>query len=106
MQYDWKACLGDCRADFGFSGGIRELILLNKAVRRDEARKAKNMIFVYNNSFKAYFRFQDINNKFTKDEFVDRNWLSFKRTEIEGEEPPSFIGIDIIPNDVCPSQFE
>ena len=30
------------------------------------------MIFVYNNSFKAYFRFQDINNKFAKDEFVDR----------------------------------
>ena len=30
------------------------------------------MIFAYNNSFKAYFRFQDINNKFAKDEFVDR----------------------------------
>ena len=46
--------------------------MLNRAIRRDEATKAKNMIFVYNNYFKAYFRFQNIHNKFSKDEFVDR----------------------------------
>ena len=78
-------------------------MLLSQAVRRDEARKAKNMIFVYNNSFKAYFRFQDINNKFSKDEFVDRDWRRIKPAETEES---SLIGTDIIPNDVCPSLFK
>ena len=57
------------------------------------------MQFTYNNDFKAYFRFQNTGNKFKKDEFVDREWYSFKNEpEIETE----YIGVDIIPNDVCP----
>lgn len=56
-SYGWKACLGDCRSDFGFTGGIRELVLLSQAVSQSEAGKAKSMIFIYNNYFKAYFRF-------------------------------------------------
>lgn len=97
--YRWKACLGDCKDDFGLQGGIRELVLLHKAITPEEAVKAKNMIFTYDPSFKAYFRFQDVNDKFKKDEFVDREWLFFKN---EPDQSRSIMGVDIIPNDVCP----
>ena len=66
------------------------------------------MIFVYNRFFKAYFRFQDINNKFAKDEFVDRKWLRFKKNkseEVDEEEERNYVGVDIIPNDICPTLF-
>lgn len=101
-MYGWKACLGDCHADFGFFGGIREVLLLQKSVTRDEAYRAKNIILTYDSSVKAYFRFQDIHNKFEKDEFVDWPLLTFKNMPSRREE---FIGSDIIPNDVCPSLF-
>jgi len=55
--YNWKCCIGDCTADYGFFGGIREFILLRKAVTQEEARRARNMIFTYDSSIKAYFRF-------------------------------------------------
>ena len=83
--------------------------MLSQAVSRDDAGKAKSMIFVYNNYFKAYFRFQEHNNKFEKDEFVDRKWLTFKKsvTEDEPEEDTrGYVGVDIIPNDICPTLFE
>jgi hypothetical protein len=99
-MYRWKACLGDCKDDFGFRGGIREFILLHDAIEVQDAIKAKNMIFTYDNTFKAYFRFQNMNDKFSKDEFVDRKWSFFKN---EPEDPLDYLGIDIIPNDVCPS---
>ena len=109
-SYGWKACLGDCRSEFGFTGGIRELVLLSQAVSQSEAGKAKSMIFIYNNYFKAYFRFQDHNNKFEKDEFVDRKWLTFKKTVTEEQDQEEnqrdYVGVDIIPNDICPTLFE
>lgn len=61
------------------------------------------MVFTYDNAIKAYFRFQDIQNKFEKDEFVDWPWTAFKN---EPSSRNSFIGIDIIPNDVCPSVLD
>ena len=78
VMYGWKMCLGDCFADFGFLGGIREVLLLQNSISREEASRAKNIILTYDSSVKAYFRFQDIHNKFEKDEFVDWPWLSFK----------------------------
>ena len=47
-MYGWKACIGDCAADFGFCGGIREFILLERAVTREESSIGKHMIFTYN----------------------------------------------------------
>jgi len=32
VVYGWKACLGDCSSKYGFFGGIREVVLLEKAV--------------------------------------------------------------------------
>jgi hypothetical protein len=55
--YNWKCCIGDCTAGYGFFGGIREFILLRKTVTQEEAQRAKNMIFTYDSSIKAYFRF-------------------------------------------------
>ena len=57
----------------------------------------------YNSDIKAYFRFQDIHNKFAKDEFVDWPWLAFKNKPGRDDE---YIGKDVIPNDVCPSLFK
>lgn len=98
--YNWKCCIGDCAAEFGFFGGIREFVLMRKAITQDEAAIGKNMILTYDSSMKAYFRFQDLKNKFDKDEFVDWGWISFKNK-------PSmrhlYVGTDLIPNDVCPS---
>lgn len=74
-MYRWKICLGDCNKDYGFNGGIRELVLLHTAISEEEATKAKNLQFTYNPTFKAYFRFQDLGNKFKKDEFVDWSWV-------------------------------
>ena len=99
-MYAWKACLGDCAADYGFTGGIREFVLMSRALTREEASIAKNMILTYNSDVKAYFRFQDIHNKFSKDEFIDWPWLSFKNMD-----ESDILGVDIIPNDVCPSLF-
>ena len=76
---------------------------MTNAVTREEASRAKNMIFTYDSSIKAYFRFQDHFNKFEKDEFVDWPWLAFKNKPGRRE---NYIGVDIIPNDVCPSLFE
>lgn len=101
-MYRWKQCLGDCIADYGFEGGVRELALLHRYVPAEDARRGKNMIFTYSNEFKAYFRFQDLHNKFEKDEFVDWTWKSFKN---KPEHREDYIGVDIIPNDVCPSLF-
>ena len=83
--------------------------MLSRAVSQSEAGQAKSMIFIYNNYFKAYFRFQDHNNKFEKDEFVDRKWLTFKKTvteEDQEENQRDYVGVDIIPNDICPTLFE
>ena len=101
-MYSWKACLGDCAADYGFTGGIREFVLMERALTREEASIGKNMILTYNSDIKAYFRFQDIHNKFSKDEFIDWPWLSFKNMP---QDQADYIGLDIIPNDVCPSLF-
>lgn len=56
-MYAWKACLGDCAADYGFTGGIREFVLMERALTREEASRGKNMILTYNSDIKAYFRF-------------------------------------------------
>ena len=102
-MYGWKACLGDCNADYGFLGGVREVLFLQKSVTREEANRGKNIILTYDSSVKAYFRFQDIHNKFEKDEFIDWPWLSFKNIPSRRE---LYLGVDIIPNDVCPSLFD
>ena len=75
------------------------MVLLHTAVSEEEATKAKNLQFTYDPTFKAYFRFQDLGNKFKKDEFVDWSWVQFKN---EPEDSSEYIGVDIIPNDVCP----
>ena len=82
-------------------GGIREVVMLEKAISQDEASLAKNLILTYDSSIKSYFRFQDLANKYEKDEFVDWPWLTFKNQQ----EDRSYVGVDTIPNDVCPSLF-
>jgi len=56
----------------------------------------------YDSAIKCYFRFQDLANKFEKDAFVDWTWTTFKNAP---SDRASYIGVDIIPNDVCPSLF-
>ena len=77
-MYRWKMCLGDCKSGYGLQGGIREVVLMNKALSLRDSIVAKNTQFTYDPSFKAYFRFQDQGNKFSKDEFVDREWDYFR----------------------------
>jgi hypothetical protein len=36
------------------------------------------MQFTYSPDFKAYFRFQDVEGRFLRDEFIDRPWISIK----------------------------
>lgn len=100
--------------------------MLSRKISKEDASRAKNLILTYDSSIKAYFRFQDLHNKFEKDEFVDWPWISFRNgpqisslnlqspqpsSTLSGEqlrgpgERPSHLGIDIIPNDVCPSVF-
>lgn len=55
--YAWKTCIGACTSDFGFAGGIRELIMLDQAVTMKQAIRAKNQVLTYNSSIKSYFRF-------------------------------------------------
>ena len=56
-MYNWKTCLGDCVSDFGFYGGVREVVFLARSITQEEARRAKNIVFTYDNAIKAYFRF-------------------------------------------------
>ena len=113
VLYGWKSCLGDCVSSYGFIGGIRELVMLGRDITKEDATRAKNLILTYDSTIKAYFRFQDLHNKFEKDEFVDWPWLSFRNGPEEDDlgalkklTTPSYLGIDIIPNDVCPSVFD
>ena len=99
QMYRWKICLGDCKANFGFQGGIRELILMQKKLTLKDSAVAKNTLFTYDSTFKAYFRFQDLDDMFDKDQFVDRQWLYFKNQPADRSD---YVGVDIIPNDVCP----
>ena len=57
IVYNWRTCIGDCRSGFGFYGGVREFLLMHRTVTQQEAERAKNMIFTYDSSVKAYFRF-------------------------------------------------
>lgn len=76
---------------------------MDRSVKPEQAKRAKNLLLTYDSSIKAYFRFQDLANKFAKDEFIDWPWISFKN---EPSRASSYIGVDIIPNDVCPSLFQ
>jgi len=57
VLYGWKACIGDCNANFGFIGGIRELVMLGRKISKEDATRAKNLILTYDHTIKAYFRF-------------------------------------------------
>ena len=35
VLYGWRTCIGDCAADFGFFGGVREVILQNRALTQE-----------------------------------------------------------------------
>lgn len=96
----WQACLGDCYGNLGLEGGLREVVMLNSYITEENAIKAKNMQFTYSDDFKAYFRFKD-NGRFERDEFIDRSWASFKPANMT-----DYIGLDMIPNDVCPTAYE
>lgn len=96
----WQACLGDCTGNLGLDGGIREVLMLNSFITEENAVQAKNMQFTYSLDFKAYFRFMD-NGRFERDEFVDRTWASTKPANLT-----DYIGLDLIPNDVCPTTYD
>ena len=55
--YGWKACIGDCIADYGFFGGVREVVLVAACLSESEASRGKNMLLTFNSAVKAYFRF-------------------------------------------------
>lgn len=61
------------------------------------------MQFTYTPDFKAYFRFQDIDGGFNKDEFIDRIWTSIVPKNLTSGD---YIGLDLIPNDVCPTTYD
>lgn len=77
--------------------------MLHQAVTQSEAQRAKNLLLTYNSSVKSYFRFQDLNGKFGRDEFVDWPWLSFKNKPTRSQ---NYIGVDIVANDVCPTMLK
>lgn len=56
-MYGWKACLGDCTSNYGLIGSIREVVMLDQTITKDQAVRAKNLILTYNSNIKSYFRF-------------------------------------------------
>jgi hypothetical protein len=91
-------CIGDCKSEFGFNGGVREFVFLNDYLTPEEILRAKNMILTYTPKFKSYYRFNGEDDSFKKDQFVDWSW----------RQGPSenYMNIDVIPNDICPYTFE
>lgn len=61
-------------------------------------------MLVYDNDFKAYYRFGKQLERFNKDYFVDRTWLSFSGLK-EGADLASVQGLDFISNDVCEMSY-
>lgn len=59
-----------------------------------------HQVFIYDNDFKCYFRFGKELERFNKDYFVDRTWLSFTGL-VEGAPLNSVQGLDFISNNVC-----
>ena len=76
---------------------------MNEYTTPEVAEKAKHMVLTYKNSFKAYYRFADIGDKFDRDEFVDRSFRAITSRDFSTED---LIGVDNIPNDVCPRSYE
>lgn len=74
----WAACFGQCLKQPGYTGGLREVLMLNRYVDHDEAGDIMgHQVPMYDNTFKAYFRFSRNLERFNKDFFVDRTWLTF-----------------------------
>jgi len=94
----WRACIGDCKTDFGLVGGVREFIFLSANLKPAQSFNIKNMQMTYSPMFKAYFRFNGQGEEFGRDKFVDRKWLMAPKNS----KPSQYIDTDIIPNDMCP----
>jgi len=94
----WRACLGDCKTNFGLVGGVREFMVLSASMNPGMAFNAKNMQMTYRPMFKAYFRFNEAGDRFSRDKFVDRAWMKAPKNAKASQ----YIETDIIPNDICP----
>jgi hypothetical protein len=62
--------LGGCDGDYGFIGGLRDFVFLNKYLSKDTVMKIKNHYLLWDSSIVAYYRFSDKN--FRKDEIKSR----------------------------------
>lgn len=102
----WAACFGACIGRQSFIGGLREVTMIERFVD-DEIMKEilAHQVLVYNNDFKCYFRFQKEIERFNKDYFVDRPWLSFSGLK-DGAPLESVQGLDFISNDICELSYE
>lgn len=85
----WAGCFGSCLDNKGFKGGLREVMMLQKYIDHDLGDIVGHQVFVYDNSFKSYFRFGKDLERFNKDYFVDRTWLKF--TGLKEGEPLSSV---------------
>jgi len=56
---NWQVCIGSCGKDFGFTGGVREVVLRQTFIEQADAFNSANVILTYQNDFKCYFRFDN-----------------------------------------------
>ena len=54
----WSLCLGGCDPKFGFVGGFREFVFINKYVTKDTASRLKNNYMLWDANIVAYYRFR------------------------------------------------
>jgi hypothetical protein len=61
-------CLGGCSPEQTFIGGLREFLVMNRYLSREESMRAKNQVFYqWDSSILGYYRFTE--EAFLKDYF-------------------------------------
>ena len=90
-NWGWTACLGNCNSKYGFIGGMREFVYMNQYTTPQTAQRVKNYYLTWDNSIRAYYRFQS-QRYLNKDEF--RPLYSSLTTNVTTDR-------DYISNDIC-----
>lgn len=101
----WAACFGSCISSQSFTGGLREVLMMQRFIDHKESQGIfGHQVLAYNNDIKAYFKFGKELERFNKDYYVDRTWLSFSGLN-ETQPLSSVQGLDYIANDVCEMSY-
>ena len=97
-KWSWTACLGNCGNGNGFTGGIREVVLLGKFIPLERTDNLKNYQLSWNTNSLIYHRFDE--NTFD----FDQVWGD-RATFVNGSSSSMMVK-ELQPQDICPFSLD